>query len=33
MGRWNWWLPRPLQRVLPHTDFEGAAPAPSGSRA
>ena len=25
MGRWNWWLPRPLERVLPHTDFEGAA--------
>jgi RND superfamily putative drug exporter len=23
MGRWNWWLPRPLDRVLPHTDFEG----------
>jgi uncharacterized membrane protein YdfJ with MMPL/SSD domain len=33
MGRWNWWLPRPLERVLPHTDFEGAAPAPSGGRA
>src|SRR5918997_4011064 len=32
MGRWNWWLPRPLDRVLPHTDFEGgAAPAPSSS--
>jgi uncharacterized membrane protein YdfJ with MMPL/SSD domain len=25
MGRWNWWLPRPLQRLLPRTDFEGAA--------
>jgi RND superfamily putative drug exporter len=23
MGRWNWWLPRSLDRVLPHTDFEG----------
>jgi uncharacterized membrane protein YdfJ with MMPL/SSD domain len=23
MGRWNWWLPRPLARVLPRTDFEG----------
>jgi RND superfamily putative drug exporter len=25
MGRWNWWLPRPLQRVLPRAHFEGAA--------
>ena len=24
MGRWNWWLPKRLDRVLPHTDFEGA---------
>jgi uncharacterized membrane protein YdfJ with MMPL/SSD domain len=23
MGRWNWWLPEPLQRLLPRTDFEG----------
>jgi uncharacterized membrane protein YdfJ with MMPL/SSD domain len=22
MGRWNWWLPKPLARVLPRTDFE-----------
>jgi len=22
MGKWNWWLPRPLQRVLPHPAFE-----------
>ena len=22
MGRWNWWLPKRLDRVLPHTDFE-----------
>jgi RND superfamily putative drug exporter len=22
MGRWNWWLPRPLARVLPKTAFE-----------
>ncbi|NLT05731.1 MAG: MMPL family transporter [Solirubrobacterales bacterium] len=22
MGRWNWWLPRPLDRVLPEADFE-----------
>ncbi|MEA2349464.1 MAG: putative drug exporter of the superfamily, partial [Thermoleophilaceae bacterium] len=25
MGRWNWWLPRPLARVLPRAEFEGAA--------
>jgi uncharacterized membrane protein YdfJ with MMPL/SSD domain len=23
LGRWNWWLPGPLARVLPRTDFEG----------
>jgi RND superfamily putative drug exporter len=22
MGRWNWWLPRGLDRVLPQADFE-----------
>ncbi len=22
MGRWNWWLPRRLERVLPHAGFE-----------
>jgi RND superfamily putative drug exporter len=27
MGRWNWWLPRPLARLLPEADFEGATPA------
>ncbi len=26
MGRWNWWLPRPLDRVLPHTSFEAPQP-------
>ena len=31
MGRWNWWLPRPLDRVLPHAEFEGA-PEPAASR-
>jgi uncharacterized membrane protein YdfJ with MMPL/SSD domain len=25
MGHWNWWLPRPLARVLPRADFEGRA--------
>ena len=28
MGEWNWWLPRSLDRVLPHTDFEAPAPEP-----
>jgi RND superfamily putative drug exporter len=28
MGRWNWWLPRPLARVLPRAEFEGAARPP-----
>jgi uncharacterized membrane protein YdfJ with MMPL/SSD domain len=25
MGKWNWWLPRPLDRVLPEAGFEGTA--------
>jgi RND superfamily putative drug exporter len=25
MGRWNWWLPKPLAKVLPQADFEGRA--------
>jgi RND superfamily putative drug exporter len=24
MGRWNWWLPRPLARVLPRPSFEAS---------
>ena len=24
MGRWNWWLPRPVARVLPDTGFESS---------
>lgn len=29
LGDWNWWLPRPLQRLLPHVtdDFTGGQPA------
>jgi uncharacterized membrane protein YdfJ with MMPL/SSD domain len=22
LGKWNWWLPRPLDRVLPRSDFD-----------
>ena len=22
-GRWNWWLPKCVGRVLPHAGFEG----------
>jgi RND superfamily putative drug exporter len=29
MGKWNWWLPRSLDRVLPHADFEADADAPA----
>ncbi len=25
LGRWNWYLPRPLERVLPQADFEALA--------
>jgi RND superfamily putative drug exporter len=25
LGRWNWWLPKPLARLLPRADFEGGA--------
>jgi hypothetical protein len=24
LGRWNWWLPGPLERVLPRAQFEAA---------
>ena len=27
MGRWNWWLPRRMDRVLPHAGFESSQPA------
>ena len=34
MGDWNWWLPRPLDRVMPDADFEAsdAAAVLAGSR-
>jgi RND superfamily putative drug exporter len=22
MGKWNWWIPERLDRILPHADFE-----------
>jgi RND superfamily putative drug exporter len=25
LGRWNWWLPKSLARLLPRTDLEGGA--------
>jgi RND superfamily putative drug exporter len=25
MGRWNWWLPERMKRVLPRADFDTAA--------
>jgi predicted phosphodiesterase len=29
MGSWNWWLPKSLDRILPHMDFESSgAPTP-----
>jgi uncharacterized membrane protein YdfJ with MMPL/SSD domain len=27
MGRWNWWLPKRVDRVLPHAGFESSQPA------
>ncbi|HEX6586268.1 MAG TPA: MMPL family transporter [Solirubrobacterales bacterium] len=29
LGRWNWWLPRWLDRILPHVGLEGGAPEPA----
>jgi uncharacterized membrane protein YdfJ with MMPL/SSD domain len=29
MGRWNWWLPRWLDRLLPHVGLEGTVPKPA----
>jgi putative drug exporter of the RND superfamily len=26
MGKWNWWLPKPLGRVLPRASFEAPEP-------
>jgi len=28
MGKWNWWLPGPLDRLLPDLDFESSGTAP-----
>jgi hypothetical protein len=24
LGDWNWWLPKPLDRILPRSSFEQA---------
>jgi RND superfamily putative drug exporter len=32
MGRWNWWLPSWLDRVLPHVSLEGGRPAAPGAQ-
>ncbi|HEX8647175.1 MAG TPA: MMPL family transporter [Thermoleophilaceae bacterium] len=33
MGKWNWWLPKWLDRILPHTDFEaGGEPSAASGR-
>jgi RND superfamily putative drug exporter len=29
-GKWNWYLPRAIDRVLPHVSVEGPAEAPTG---
>ncbi len=31
LGRWNWWLPGRLDRLLPHVGLEGAAPKPDAT--
>jgi len=33
LGRWNWWLPRPLERLLPRGDFERVPPAAAAAEA
>jgi hypothetical protein len=24
LGKWNWWLPKPLGRILPRASFESS---------
>jgi len=31
LGRANWWLPRWLNRILPHLDLEGSTSVPEAS--
>ena len=31
LGRWNWWLPGWLDRILPHVGLEGGVPGPAQS--
>jgi RND superfamily putative drug exporter len=30
LGKWNWWMPKPLARVLPQANLEELAPQPTG---
>jgi uncharacterized membrane protein YdfJ with MMPL/SSD domain len=32
MGRWNWWMPSWLDRILPRLSFEGAEPEPAPAK-
>jgi hypothetical protein len=29
MGKWNWWLPKTFDRILPEIDFESGDPEPA----
>jgi RND superfamily putative drug exporter len=29
MGKWNWWMPHWLDRVIPRLYFDGPAPEPA----
>ncbi len=31
LGRWNWWLPRPLARALPPVELEGGTGTPANA--
>jgi RND superfamily putative drug exporter len=31
LGKWNWWMPKPLARVLPQANLEELAPQPAGA--
>jgi RND superfamily putative drug exporter len=33
LGKWNWWIPNWLERILPRLDVERVAPAGAEGRA